>query len=105
MHRDQSLRMKLEKCFHGFLGIHMNFAASGRFISANGQQCDLDLVAITDFIESREVSAVAAMKNHAAIRRGNKAAKITMRIRQETSAPLMTRRERKLKLRDVNRLP
>ena len=94
MHRNQSLRTKLEKCFYRFLGIHMNFAAGGRFVSANGEQCDLDLVAVADFLEPGKVRAVATVKNRAAIRSDYKSAKIAMQVGEEPGAPVVARGER-----------
>ena len=64
----------------------MNFAAGGRFVSANGEQCDLDLVAVADFLEPGKVSAVATVKNRAAIRSDYKSAKIAMQVGEELGA-------------------
>src|SRR5207247_6853618 len=67
MHRYQSLSVKFEESFHSFFRIHVNFAAGWCLISADRKQGDVDLVALADFFEPGEISAVAAMKNRAAI--------------------------------------
>src|SRR5438093_7321473 len=73
MHRNQSLRMQLKKCFHRLLWIHVNFAASHCVVSANGKQCDFDIKAVADFLEPGEISGVATEKNGSSIRRDNDA--------------------------------
>src|SRR5215831_7392722 len=105
MHRDQSLRTQLEKRFHGFLRIHMNFAASRGFVGANGKQCDLDLVPVSDFLEPRKVSAVAAVKNRTTVRSDEEPAEIAMRVREETGAPVVTRGESYFERSKFDRLP
>ncbi len=105
MHWDQRLRTELEKRFDRFLRIHVNFAAGHRIVSANGKQCDLDVKAVADFLEPGKVSAVAAVKNRAAIRRDDEPAKVTMQIREEPGAPVMAGRERNLQRPEFDRLP
>ena len=83
----------------------MNFAAGGRVISANGKKCDVDLVAVADFLEPGKVSAVAAVKNRAAIRSDHKSAEIAMQVGEETGAPMVTRSERNLERSELDRLP
>src|SRR5439155_21182881 len=90
MHRDQSFGAELLEGFHRLFWVHVNFAASGRLVSANWKQCDVDLVAFADFFESREISGVAAVKNRATVRRDDKSAKIAVQIRKEPGAPVMT---------------
>src|SRR5439155_16431343 len=63
MHRYQSLGAKFEKGLHRFFRVHVNFPTAGRFVGADGKQGDIDLVAVADFLESRKVCAVAAVKN------------------------------------------
>ena len=67
MHRDQSLGLEFDECLHRLLWIHMNFATSGRVVSADRKQRDVDFVALPDFLEPGKVGAVAAMKNGSAI--------------------------------------
>ena len=105
MHRDQGVGTYLKKCLNRFLGIHVNFAACGRFVRANRKQRDIDPVAVADFLEAGKVSAVAAVKNSAAIRRDHKTAEIAMQIRQETGAPVVTGGERNLERPELDRLP
>src|SRR5580765_8966673 len=90
MHRDQSVRTQLEKRFHRLFWVHVDFATGGRFVSANGKQCDVDIKAVADFLEPGEIGSVAAVKNRAAIRRDHKSAKIAMQIRKEPGSPVVT---------------
>ena len=93
MHRDQSFGPEFEKGLHRFLWIHVNFAAGRRLIGANRKERDVDLVTVPDFLKPGKVSAVAAVKNRASVRRDNKSAKIAMQIGEESRAPVMTGRE------------
>src|SRR5450759_881037 len=83
----------------------MNFPAGGRFVSTNGKQCDVDLIAVADFLESGKVSAVATVKNRAAIRSDHESAKIAMQVGEETGAPVVTRSERNFERPELDRLP
>src|SRR5213593_3795281 len=105
MHRDQSLRAKLKKRLDRFLWIHMNFTASRCLVGANGKQCDVDIVAFADFLEPGKVSAVATVKNRAAIRRDDEPAKVTMQIREEPGSPVVTRSQRNFQRPELDRLP
>src|SRR5437870_5863643 len=105
MHRDQSLGREFLEGFHRFLRVHMNFATSGRFVSANGKQCDVDIKAVADLLEPGEIGSVAAVKNRAAIRRDYKSAKVTMQIREEPGSPVMAGRERNLQRAEFDHLP
>ena len=78
MHRYQSFSVKFEESFHGLFRIHVNFAAGWCLISADRKQGDVDLVALADFFEPGEISAVAAMKNRAAIHRDDESAEVAM---------------------------
>src|SRR4029453_15959426 len=93
MHRYQSFGAKFEESFHGFFRIHVNFATGWCLISADRKQGDVDLVALADLLESRKVSAVAAVENRAAIHRDDKSTKVTMQVREKSRTPVMTRRE------------
>ena len=93
MHRDQSFGPEFEEGLDRFLWIHVNFAAGRRFVRANRKEGDVDLVTVPDFLKPGKVSAVAAVKNRASVRRDNKSAKIAMQIGEESRAPVMTRRE------------
>src|SRR5512133_1807860 len=94
MHRHQRFCAKLEKRLHGFFRIHVNFAAAWRFIGANRKQSDVDLVALANVLEPWKISAVAAVKNSAAVHVDNKSAKVAMQICKKSRAPMMTWRER-----------
>ena len=87
MHRHQCFRAELEKGLHRFLRIHVHFASARRVVGADRQERDLDLVALADFLEAREISAVAAMKNRAAIDLDDKPAKAAMLDPQENARP------------------
>src|SRR5262249_47995176 len=81
MHRDQSPGAKFEKGLDRFFWVHVNFAASRRFVRTNRKQRNLDSVSVTDFFKPGKVGAVAAVKNGAAICRDNKSAEVAMQIR------------------------
>src|ERR1700730_15396117 len=83
----------------------MNFTAGGGFVSTDGKQRDLDIVAVADFIESIHGSAVAAVENRAAIRSDHKSAEITMPVGEETGTPMVTRSERNFERTELYRLP
>src|SRR5205823_5244263 len=78
MHRYQGFSVKFEESFHGLFRIHVNFAAGWCLISADRKQGDVDLVALADFFEPGEISAVAAMKNRAAIHRDDESTEVAM---------------------------
>src|SRR4029077_10396139 len=82
-----------------------NFAAGGRFISANGKQRQVDTEAVANFFEAREISCIATMKNRATIRRDHKPTEIAVQIRKKPGAPVMTRRERNLERPEFDGLP
>ena len=83
----------------------MNFAARRRFVSANWKEGDLDVVALADFLEAGKVSAVATVKDRAAIGGDHKPAEIAVRIREKPRAPVMAGRERNLQRPELNGLP
>ena len=93
MHRNQRLRAKLQESLYRLFWIHVDFAASWRFIRANWKQRHLNVITVADFLEPGKISAVAAMKNGASVCRDNKSAKIAMRIRKEPGAPVVARRK------------
>src|SRR5947207_4734969 len=94
VHRDQSSRAQFEKRLNGFLGIHVNLAAGRCVVPADRQERDLDIVAFADFLEAVEVSAIAAMKNRAAIHLDNEAAEDAVKTGEKRRAPMRTRRQR-----------
>ena len=94
MHRNQRLRAKLQESLHRLFWIHVDFAASWRFIRANWKQRHLNVITVADFLEPGKISAVAAMKNRASVRRDDKSAKIAMRIGKESGTPVMAWRQR-----------
>ena len=83
----------------------MNFAAGRSFISAYREQCDVDVVAVADFLEARKVSAIAAVKNRAAIRSDDESAEIAVQVCKKPGTPVVTRRERNLQRTQLDRLP
>src|SRR5688572_15803184 len=105
MHRDQSVRTKLEKGLHCFLWIHVDLASRRRVVAPNRQQRDLDVVTFADLPESIEVGAVAAVKDVAPIHLQNKAAKAAVEIGQKSGAPVRTRSQRYVDRTQLHRLP
>jgi len=105
MHGNQSFGAEFEKGSHRLFRIHVNFATTWRFIGADGKQGNVDLVAFADILESRKVSAVATMKNGAAIHRDDKPAKVAMQVCEKSRAPMVTGRKRNLERSEFNRLP
>src|SRR2546428_9085009 len=105
MHGHERFCFELIECAHGFFRIHVHFARKRRIVSANGQERDLDVVAFADFLESFEVSAVAAVKNGAPVRADYETAKAAMSISKESRAPMMRRRERNSERAELDRLP
>src|SRR5262249_27948768 len=105
MHWDQRLGAQLQKSSYCLFRVHVNFTAGGRVISANGKQREIDTEAVANFFEAREISCVATMKNRAAIRRNHKSTEITVQIRKEPGAPMVTGRKRNLERAEFDRLP
>src|SRR5205814_10628717 len=89
VHRDQHFCAEFDERLDSLLRVHVHLPAGRRVVSADRQQRDVDLVALTDFFEAREISAVAAMKNRAAIHSYDESAEATMAIGQKTRAPMM----------------
>jgi len=83
----------------------VNFATGGRFVSAYGKQREVDTEAVANFLEAREVSCVATMKNRAAIRRDYEPTEITVQIRKKSGSPVVTGRERNLERPEFDGLP
>ena len=83
----------------------MNFAAGRRFVRAYGKQRQVDIEAVANFFEAREISCVATMKNRAAIRRDHESTEIAMQIRKKPGAPMVTWRERNLERPKFDGLP
>ena len=83
----------------------MNFAPTRRIVGPDWEQRDFDVVALADFLKSRKVSAVAAVKNRAAIYMNHKAAKSAMKIGEKPRAPVMTGCERNLQAVEGHALP
>src|ERR1700730_4159230 len=84
MHRHQSLTAQFLECLDRLLRIHVNFATRRRVVGADGKQRDIDRVALANFLESRKVGTVAAMKNRAVIDGDNESTKVAMQIREKT---------------------
>jgi len=83
----------------------VNFAASRRFVRPDGKQSNFDRVAVTDFSKPRKVSAIAAVKNSAAIRRNDESTEVAMQVCQKPRAPVMTRCERNFERTQLDCLP
>src|SRR5437868_15197516 len=83
----------------------MNFSPTRRIIGADWEQRDFDVKAFADFLKSREISAVAAVKNRAAIDLDHKTTKSAMEISEKTRAPVMTRRKRNLQAVEEHAFP
>src|ERR1700736_325235 len=90
MHWDERLRFEFIECAHRFLRIHVHFARERRIIGADRQECDLDVVALTDFVESLEISSVAAVENGSTIGSDNKTAETAMCISKEARTPMVS---------------
>src|ERR1051325_2305608 len=93
VHRDQHFCAELDERLDSLLRVHVHLPASRRVISADRQQGDVDLVAVADFFESREIRAVAAMKDRAAIHSNDEPAEAAVAIGQKTRSPMMRRSE------------
>ena len=105
VHRDQRPGAEFEKRLDGFLWIHVNFAASWRFIRTDRKQRNLYPVAIANLSKAGKVGAVAAVKNRAAVCRDDKSTEVAMQIRQKPCAPVMTRCERNFERAKLDGLP
>ena len=87
MHRHQRFRTQFVEGFDRFLGIHVDFATGRRVVSADRQKRDIDIVVFADFPEAGKVSAVAAMKNVAAINLKERIRRSRGASRQENARP------------------
>ncbi len=105
MHGHECFCFELIERAHRFFRIHVHFARKRRIVSANGQERDLDVVAFADFLESFEVSAVAAVKNGAPVRADYETAKAAMSISKKARAPMMRGRKRDSERAELDRLP
>src|SRR4030095_6804403 len=105
MHWNQRPGAKFQKGLHCFFWIHVNFAASRRFVSPNRKQSNFDRVTVTDFSKSGKVRAIATVKNGATVRRDDESTKVAMQICQKPRTPVMTRCERNLKWTQLDCLP
>src|SRR5439155_24579493 len=94
MHGYECFCFELIECAHRFFRIHVHFSRKRPTVSANGQERDLDVVAFADFLESFEVSAVAAGKNGAPVRADYETAKAAMSISKKARAPMKRGRKR-----------
>src|SRR5204863_3130794 len=90
---------------HCFLWVHVSFTAGWRLVSADRKQSDIDLVALADFLEPGEVSAIPAVKNGATIHGDDKSAEVAMQVGEKSRPPVMTRRQRNLERPKLHRLP
>src|ERR1700680_1286502 len=105
MHRDHGFRAQFEKRLDRLLRVHVHFATGWRLVSADRQQSDVDLVTVADFLEAGKISAVAAMKNGAAIHHDDEPAKGAMQIGQKSRAPVMARCKGDFQRAKLDRLP
>src|SRR4029077_18282438 len=105
VHRDQRPGAEFEKCLDCFLWIHVNFAASWRFVRTDRKQRNLNSVAIANFSKAGKVGTVAAVKNGAAVCRDHKSAEVPMQIRQKSCAPVMTGCQRNFERAKLDCLP
>src|SRR5216684_2676753 len=105
MHRNQRFCVEFGESTDCFFRIHVHFARQRRIVRTNWKQRDLDLVTLTNFLETGKVRTVATMKNRASVRGDNKPAETTMPIRQKTGAPMMTRRQGNFERAELDRLP
>src|SRR5215813_4250681 len=83
----------------------MNFSPTRRIIGADRKQRDFDVMAFTDFLKSREISAVAAVKNRAAVCLDHKSAKSAVEISEKSRPPVMAGCERNLQAVERYALP
>ena len=105
VHRHQSFGAKFQKRFHRFLRVHVSFTAGWRLVSADRKQSDIDLVALADFLEPGEISAIPTVKNGATIHGDDKSAEVAMQVGEKSRSPVMTRRQRNLERPKLHRLP
>src|SRR5437868_3172490 len=96
MHGHKCVCLKFSKCPNRLFGIHMNLAAGGRIISTDRQQSDVDIVALADFPEAGKESAIAAVKNGAAIHLNGKTSEAPVKIGQKTCSPVIAGGQRNL---------
>src|SRR5207244_4429612 len=105
MHRHQSFRAKLRKCFDRFLRIHVHLAPGRRLVCADWQERNIDVVVLSDFSEAGKISAVATMKDRTAFCLDQESAETAMEISQESRAPVITRRQRNFDRPEFHGLP
>jgi len=105
VHRDQRPGAELDKCLDRFFWIHVNFAASWRFVRTDRKQRNLNPVAIANLSKAGKVSAVASVKNGATVCRDDKSTEVAMQIRQKPCAPVMTRCQRNFEWTKLDGLP
>src|SRR5256885_10869982 len=105
MHRHERLRIQLLECDDRLLGIHVHLAIERRFVRANRQERDLDIMAFADFLEALEIGGVAAMKNGAPVRTDDETTKAAMCVGEKTRAPMMRGRQRHAQRAELDCLP
>src|ERR1700757_1914813 len=105
MHPGAFSCVQFQESLHRFLRVHVDFAPTRRIIGADWEQRDFDVVALADFLEAGEISAVAAVKNRAPTCVDHKPTESTMEIRQKPRAPVMAGCERNLQAVERHALP
>src|SRR5437016_13176203 len=83
----------------------MHLTPAWRFVGANRQKSDLDVMAFANFLEAGEIGTVAAVKNRATIRFDNETAEAAMQIGQKPGAPVVTRGQRNFQRIERHCLP
>jgi hypothetical protein len=88
MHRNHHLGAKFAKRLESLLGIHVDIALCWRLISSDGKQGEFDVGALANFLESLEVSGVAAVEYGASGVLDEKASESSMAVVEDSCSPV-----------------
>src|SRR5262249_22188804 len=91
MHRNHDLCIQLSKGLDRLLRIHVYFPSRRRVIRSNRQQSDLCRQTLADLREPGKISAIPAVKNRSRAKVQVISTKATVKIVENTGAPMMTR--------------
>ena len=105
VHGHKALGAEFGEGLDGFLGVHVHFAPARRVVGADGQERDVDVVALADFFEAIEICGVATVENGAVVDLDDKASKAAMGIVEHAGAPMMAGGERYFERAEFVMLP
>ena len=105
MHGDEDFRAEIREGADGLLGVHVDIAAAGGFVGADGHQGDIDVMAFADFREAVEVGAIAAMKDAFSAGLDDVAAIIAVGVVNVARAPMMAGRVDDIHAADLQFVP